>query len=128
MMTEARSAHFIFDKDVQYRDLARMYPELFRTFLQETGQMPEDPDLVEVWLERDMKEIKKNKKPEGYLKQNATKLVFPIRDDYVEFYIYNTARNQTIPEVAEKLEKIIKKEGLPYTLKTDIMLRFSSSK
>ena len=128
MMTKARSAHFIFDKEVRYRDLVGIYPELFRTFLQESEQMPEDPALVEVWLERDMKELTKNRKPEGYLKQNSTKLVFPIRDGYVEFYIYNTSKNERIPLIAEKLEKILKKEGLPYTLKNDIMLRFSSSK
>lgn len=128
MMTKARSAHFIFEKGIQYRDLAKIYPEIFRTFLQETEQMPEDNALVEIWLERDMKEIRKNEKPEGYLKQNSTKLVFPIRDDYVEFYIYNTSRNQAIPKIAEKLERIIKKAGLKHTLKMDAMLRFSPSK
>lgn len=128
MMTKARSAHFIFEKGIQYRDLAKIYPQIFRTFLEETGQMPEDKALVEIWLERDMKEIRKNEKPEGYLKQNSTKLVFPIRDDYVEFYIYNTSRNQEIPKIAEKLERIIKKAGLEHTLKMDAMLRFSPSK
>ncbi len=128
MMTKIRSAHFIFDKHIRYKDLAEIYPDLFKTFLEETQQMPEDPDLLEIWLQRDMNALNANKKPEGYLKQNAVKMVFPIRNDHVEFYIYNTSRNQIIPVVAEKLEKLLKKRGFKYTLKTDIMLRYSSSK
>lgn len=128
MNTKVRSAHFIFDESVTYSDLAPVYPELFRKFLELSNQMPEDENAVEIWIERDMKALKKGKKPEGFLKQNAMKMVFPIREGYVEFYIYLKFKNEEVPVVASKLEKVLKKANLKYRLEYDKMLRFANSK
>ncbi len=129
MMTKARTAHFIFKEGTKYKDLKEIYPKVLEVFLTETNQMPEDRNLYEIWLERDMKEIEKNRKPEGYLKQNAIKLVFPIRDDgTVEFYIHSTSKTQNIPVIAEKIDRVLKKSGLKYELKYDKLLRYANSK
>ena len=129
MMTKSRTAHFIFKEGIEYKDLKEIYPKVLEVFLTETGQMPEDRNLYEIWLERDMKEIERNRKPEGFLKQNAIKLVFPIKDDgIVEFYIHSTSKTQNIPLIAERIEAVLRKSGLKYTLKYDMLLRYSPSK
>ena len=91
-------------------------------------QLPEDETLVDIWIERDMKELKKGKKPEGFLKQNAIKMVFPVRDDRVEFYIYMKVKNEEIPIIADKLKKTLKKARLKYEIEYDKMLRFANAK
>ncbi len=129
MMTKARTAHFIFEEGTEFRDLVPVYPDVLRIFLEESNQMPEDRNLYEIWLERDMKELNRNRKPEGFLKQNAIKLVFPIRDDgTVEFYIHSTSKSQNIPLIAEKIDAYLKKSGLKYTIKYDILLRYAPKK
>ena len=128
MNNKVRSAHFIFDESVKYADLVQIYPELFRKFLEISNQMPEDENMVEIWIERDMTALKKGKKPEGFLKQNGIKMVFPIRDGYIEFYIYMKIKNEEIPEMATKLERILKKAKLSYSVEYDKMLRFANSK
>ena len=129
MLTKARTAHFIFEKGTKFSDLKEIYPDVLKTFLEASGQMPEDQNLFEIWLERDMKEISRNRKPEGFLKQNSIKLVFPIRDDgTVEFYVHSTSRTLNVPQIAEKIDSVLRKSGLKYTLKYDILLRYSSSK
>ncbi len=125
---KVRSAHFIFDESVKYQDLAQIYPELFRKFLELTQQMPEDENLVEIWIERDVKELRKGKKPEGFLKQNATKMVFPMVDGPIQFYIYMKIKSEEIPQISRKLERILKKAGLRYTMEYDRMLRFANAK
>ncbi len=128
MNQKVRSAHFIFEDSVKYSDLAQIYPELFRKFLEITNQTPEDENMVEIWIERDMKAIKKGKKPEGFLKQNAIKMVFPQRDGFVEFYIYMKIKTEEISEIAAKLDRILKKSKLPYRIEYDKMLRFANVK
>ena len=126
--TKVRSAHFIFEESVTYADFVPIYPELFRKFLEVSKQLPEDETLVDIWIERDMKELKKGKKPEGFLKQNAIKMVFPVRDDRVEFYIYMKVKNEEIPIIADKLKKTLKKARLKYEIEYDKMLRFANAK
>ena len=128
MNTKVRSAHFIFDESVKYSDFVPIYPELFRKFLEISNQLPEDETLVDIWIERDMKELKKGKKPEGFLKQNAVKMVFPVREDRVEFYIYLKVKTEEIPLIASKLERTLKKAKLKYTIEYDKMLRFANAK
>ena len=128
MNNKVRSVHFIFDDSVTYRDLTEVYPELFRKFLEASMQMPEDENLLEIWIERDVKELKKGKKPEGFLKQNAIKMVFPITDGPVQFYIYTKIKTEQILEIASVLEKVLKKAKLKHSVEYDRMLRFANSK
>ena len=128
MNQKVRSAHFIFDESVKYSDLVEIYPQLFREFLEASRQVPEDPNLVEMWIERDLNDMKKGKKPEGFLKQNAIKMVFPIRDDRVEFYIYFKVKNEEIPAIASRLDKVLKKSKLKYSIEYDRMKRFENVK
>ncbi len=127
-LMKIRSAHFIFAPSVTYADLKPIYPELYRTFLKESEQMPEDEAAVEIWIDRDMKDLAKNKKPEGFLKQNSIKMVFPIRDGFVEFYIYYKVRTQDIYRIADAIDRVLKKSGLEYQKKYDKMLRYANSK
>jgi len=37
---KATSGHFVLSDDVQYSDLAKIFPDILTTFLEETGQIP----------------------------------------------------------------------------------------
>jgi mRNA-degrading endonuclease RelE of RelBE toxin-antitoxin system len=124
----ARSAHFTFDKKVKYKDLEKAFKELFNTFLEETGQMPhEEPEYSEILLEENLRDLRKNRKPEGYNRDGSMRLMFPIAER-VEFYIYSRAKSAEVPRVAETLSKILQKAGLKHQLDWDKMLLFAESK
>lgn len=115
----ARSGHIRFDKKVKYGRLTKVYEELFTRFLEETGQMPEnDPEYVAVLLEENLRELRHNRKPEGYNRDLGMRLMFPI-SDAVEFYIYGQGRSTEIPRVTEVLSRLLKEHGLRHEVDWD---------
>ncbi len=124
----ARSAHFIFDKKVKFKDLAGSFKELFMTFLEETGQMPrEEPEYAEILLEVNLRDLREDRKPEGYNREGTMRMMFPI-SDRVEFYIYARAKSAEVPRVGEVLSKVLTKAGLKHKLEWDQMLLFVEKK
>ncbi len=110
----ARSAHFSFPKTVRYKDLLRVYPEFFTTFLDQTKQVPEEPEFGAMLLSTDLASLKANRKPEGFNRQGKVRMVFPITDGDVKFYIYRSTRSEEVPKVAELLSKLLlKSKGKP---------------
>ncbi len=123
----ARSAHLTFDKRVKYKDLEKVFKDLFTTFLEETGQMPrEEPEYAEILLEENLRDLRKNRKPEGYNREGAMRLIFPIAPA-VEFYLYSRAKSSEVPRVAELLSKHLTKAGLKHQLQWDLMLLYAEA-
>ncbi len=120
----ARSAHFLFDKKVKYKDLEKPFNELFMTFLEETGQMPrEEPEYAEILLEENLRDLRKGRKPEGYNREGPMRMIFPITP-HVEFYLYSRAKSSEVPRVADLLSKPLARAGLKHQLQWDRMLLY----
>ena len=104
---KATSGHLIFGDGVDYKDLERVFPELFTTFLEETNQVPDDNDILQMFLYANMQEIARNEKPEGYNRKGRMRLIFPIGKK--EF-------------LTEKLSKLLLREGIQHTVEWDQLI------
>ena len=125
---KARSGHFIFDKKVRYKDMASVFKPLFLKFLEETGQMPVEKDSVEVLVEENLRDLKKNRKPEGHNREGFMRMIFPIVPKGVSFYIYTRAKTTETVRVAESLSRVLAKHKLKHAVEWDKMLLYADRK
>jgi hypothetical protein len=100
---KAESGHIIFKEKFKYRDLQHCFDELMKVFLEETDQMPDEDEILQMFLRINMMDIEKNRKPEGYNRRGRMRLVFPL----------------TKGRIAERLSKILKKAGIPHAIEWD---------
>ena len=98
---KAISGHFVLKNRKDYCDIAKVFPELLTTFLEETDQMPEDEEVLRMFVYLNMVELEQNIKPEGYNRKGRMRIVFPLTRK--EFYIRGTARSSEVVRITEKL-------------------------
>ncbi len=116
---KAETAHIVFRDKFKFKDLQPVFPELLTVFLQETDQMPDEDEILQMFMKLNMMDIEKNRKPEGYNRRGRMKMVFPISATKKEFYIRADSKTAEIIRVAERLSKILKKAGIPHVLEWD---------
>ena len=119
---KAKSGHIIFKKGTKYSDLLPVYKDLYLTFLEETQQIPEEPEQLSVLIHSNITDLKKNRKPEGYNRAGDVRLIFPIKEKSLEFYVYTTGKNSKVVKVTEKLSKILARHGLEHEVVWDRMI------
>jgi hypothetical protein len=121
---KARSGHILLDPKRSFKDLVRVYPEIHRRvvemnrpFVKETDPLP-----PEVLLEENLRDLKGNRKPVGYNRQDAfgLRLVFPITDERrIEFYFAKPSRCQEVVQVTEHVSTLLRRRGLRHTVEYD---------
>ncbi len=117
-----RSGHIVFPRKIKFKDLARVFPDLMKLFLKESGQMPEEEALARILIRTNVADLQANRKPEGYNRDNKLRLVFPIRKSgEVSFYIYRSTRSEEVARITETLSALLKHRGLPHKLEWDKM-------
>jgi len=109
---KASSGHFVFKDNIEYRDITKVFPEVLTTFLQETEQVPEDEDVMKMFIYLNMIELEKNSKPEGYNRKGRMRLVFPLSRK--EFYIRGSSKSGEVVRLTEKISKILTKSGIKH--------------
>jgi hypothetical protein len=113
-----RSGHFKFDKKVKWKNLAPAFRPLFLKFLEETQQMPEDMESLDVLLEENLRDLRSNRKPEGYNRDAVMRMIFPISNQ-VEFYVYGRGKTIEVAHVTEQLSRVLQKYRLKHTIEWD---------
>ena len=114
-----KRGYIIFPKKIKYKDLAPAFRELLTKFLHESGQTPEEKEILQLFVEENMMELKKNRKPEGYNRNGAQmRLIFPM-SDRVEFYVYGGGKSLEIMRITELLSRILTKKKLKHEVKWD---------
>jgi len=111
---KATSGHFMLDDKVEYRDLAQVFPEVLTTFLEETNQMPDDDDVLQMFIYLNTQALERNEKPEGYNRKGRMRMVFPIGSK--QFYIKSISASSEVVRLGEKLSKLLTKAGIKHTL------------
>jgi len=121
---KARSGHILLDPKRSFRDLVRVYPEIHkrvvemnRPFVKES-----DPLLPEVLLDENLRDLKGNRKPVGYNRQDAfgLRLIFPIADERrVEFYFAKPARCQEVVQITEQVSALLRRRGIKHAVEYD---------
>ena len=114
----ARSGHIKFDKNVKWKNLVSSFRPLFLKFLEETQQLPEDMESVDVLIEENLRDLRNNRKPEGYNREGLMRMIFPISNQ-VEFYLYGRGKTIEVARVTEQLSRILQKYRLKHTIEWD---------
>jgi len=123
----ARSGHIKFDKKVKWKNLVSAFRPLFLKFLEETQQLPEDAESVEVLVEENLRDLRSNRKPEGYNRDGIMRMIFPI-SDRVEFYLYGRGKTIEVARVTEQLSRVLQKYRLKHTIEWDQLKLFAEKK
>jgi hypothetical protein len=114
----ARSGHIKFDKKVKWKNLTGAFRPLFLKFLEETQQMPEDAESLDVLIEENLRDLRSNRKPEGYNREGLMRMIFPISNQ-VEFYVYGRGKTIEVAHVTEQLSRVLQKYRLKHTIEWD---------
>ncbi len=123
----ARSGHIKFDKKVHWKNLVPAFKPMFLKFLEETQQLPEDMESVDVLVEENLRDLRLNRKPEGYNREGAMRMVFPISPE-VEFYIYGRGKTVEVARVTEQVSRVLQKYRLKHTIEWDRLQLFADKK
>ena len=91
------STHFILKGKSDYKDLAPVFPDILKMFLEEIGQTPEEEEILQMLIELNMIDLERNRKPEGYNRKGKVRLVFPMdrKEFYLKTYTKSTDLSQT---------------------------------
>ena len=128
MGMKTRSGHILFPKKIKYRDLAPAFKEILVKFLNETNQVPQEQDALNLLIEENVMELKNNKKPEGYNRNGSTmRLIFPI-SDRVEFYVYGGGKNLEVMRITELLSRVLSKKKLKHEVEWDKLTMYKGER
>jgi hypothetical protein len=116
-----RSGHIKFKKGTKWKDLLKPFPGLFDLFLDETAQRNDDELFDAMLLKQNIKCLEKGQKPEGYNRNNRVRMIFPITDRTVEFYIYRSTGGDDIVRITNRLSEYLKKKKLEHKVDWDKM-------
>jgi hypothetical protein len=111
---KAESGKIKFAGNFKYRQLRDLFPSLLKTFLQETDQMPEEEDILEMFIELNMRDIRENRKPEGYNRKGRMRLIFPIGK--YEMHLIGNSSTTEVVRITEHLSKMLQKHGIKNTI------------
>jgi hypothetical protein len=125
---KVRSGHFVFDRKVTFKQLLPAFRPMFLKFLEETQQMPEDPESLEVLLEENLRDLRRNRKPEGYNREGTMRLVFPITQKRIEMYIYSKTRTTDVPRVVEVMSRMLQKAKVKHSIEWDKLTLYQEKK
>jgi len=120
-----RSGHIIFPKMTQFKDLAKVFPEMLKLFLKESGQMPEDEALFRILLRTNMADLQANRKPEGFNRDSKMRMIFPLaKGGEVAFYLYRSSRSEEVARLTEMLSSFLRSKSLPHKVEWDKMVLY----
>ena len=121
---KVRSGHVKFEKKVQFKNLVSVFKPLLLKFLEESAQMPEDPEVLIVLLEENLRDLRANRKPEGFNREGPMRMIFPIGPKNVEFYVYGRGKTVEVARVTDALSRVLAKHHLKHTVEWDRMILF----
>ncbi|NLU45734.1 MAG: hypothetical protein GXX87_02170 [Euryarchaeota archaeon] len=116
------SNHFILKGDSDYKDLAPVFPEILEAFLSEIGQMPEEEDIFQMFVELNMIDLRQNRKPEGYNRKGRIRMVFP--NDRKEFYIKCFNKSTDMSRITQSIGERLTEAGVDFETESDLDMSF----
>ena len=116
---KAESGHIVFKEKFRYKDLQGCFEDMMKVFLEETDQMPDEDEVLQMFLKINLMDIEKNRKPEGYNRRGRMKMIFPLTKGRKQFYIRADSKTAETVRITERLGKMLKKAGVPHTIEWD---------
>ncbi len=121
------SGHIRFDRAVTWKKLVPAFRPLFLKFLEESAQMPVDPEIIGVLIEENLRDLRQDRKPEGFNREGSMRMIFPISKS-MEFYVYSKTKTTEVTRVTEQLSHVLQKYRLKHTVEWDKLLVFGEKK
>ncbi len=115
-----RSSLFRFAEEVEFKDLAPIFPELFDLFMDIADQYPEDSgeEYIEMLIRMNLEDLQQNRKPMGHNREARYRMIFPIDRDRVEFFIYPRIDEEEseIDMITNKISDFLDKNDLEHEI------------
>lgn len=122
MTMKVYSTHFILKGKSDYKDLAPVFPDILKMFLEEIGQTPEEEEILQMLIELNMIDLERNRKPEGYNRKGKVRLVFPM--DRKEFYLKTYTKSTDLSHIADNISNMLTAAGISFTVKQNDNVEF----
>ena len=116
------SVHFILKGKTDYKDLEPVFPDILKMFLKEIGQTPDEEELLQMFIELNMIDIRQNRKPEGYNRKGKFRLVFPL--DRKEFYVKTYSKGSDLSRIADNITGLMNNAGIKFDCKENDNIDF----
>ncbi len=120
----SKTGHIIFPKKTKYSDLVPVYRDLYMRFLEDTGQLEEEEERNHMLVRLNLLDLENNRKPEGHNRNCRTKMVFPLSEGNIQFYIKANARTSEVTKVTESISQFLNDKGMDHTIEWDRLRRF----
>ena len=75
-------------------------------------------ESLDVLVEENLRDLRSNRKPEGYNREGVMRMIFPISNE-VEFYVYGRGKALEVARVTEALSRVLQKYRLKHTIEWD---------
>lgn len=111
------SSHFILKGKSDYKDLAPVFPDILKALLKEIGQVPEEEEILQMFIDINVMDLERNLKPEGYNRKGKIRLIFPM--DRKEFYFKSYTKLTDIAKLSEEVGGILTKAGIKFDTASD---------
>ena len=129
-MKKIYSGHIIFGDGFEWKALEPVFPDMFEMFLRETHQLQDKPEEREILLEINMMDIKNNRKPVGYIKEDKMKLYFPLVPEKSMVIHRDLMLSEEVIHITEILSEFLAEKGIEHTVEWDNLkiLKFKKKK
>ena len=116
------STHFVLTGKSSYKDLAPVFPDILNMLLVEIEQLPEEEEIMQMYIEQNMSDLLNDRKPVGYNRKGKVRIIFPIESK--EFYIKSYNKGTDIVSIAEKISEILDAAKISYDINNDDLIAF----
>jgi hypothetical protein len=106
------STHFVLKGKSDYKDLAPIFKDILKALLEEIGQMPDEEEIFQMYVDLNMADIERNRKPEGYNRKGKMRLIFPI--DRKEFYLKTYSKATDMSTMTEVISGLLTSAGVKF--------------
>ena len=116
------SVHFVLKGKSDYKDLAPVFPDILKMFLEAIDQMPEEEELLQMLIDLNMADLEMNRKPEGYNRKGKVRLVFPM--DSKEFYLKTFGKSNDLKPIADTISEMLTAANIKFEIKENDRVDF----
>lgn len=115
-----RNSLFRFPEEVEFKDLAPIFPELFDLFMDLADQYPEDSgeEYIEMLIRMNLHDLEQNRKPVGHNREARYRMIFPLDRERVEFFIYPRIEEEEseIDMITSEISDFLEKNDLKHEI------------
>ncbi len=119
---KVHSGHIYLSEKLDWKDLKKVFPEMFKLFLEESRQSFEEPNFVDILIYENMLDLDRNRKPEGFIRDGKMKMLFS-KDGGIEIKIIRdkVVPNEDTKEVTEQISHFLTSKKIKNRVEYDKM-------